>query len=30
MAKLNGGHITKGEQKVLNRQENGVSRQIER
>src|SRR5690349_6561146 len=24
MAKLNGGHITKGEQKVLNQQENAV------
>ena len=30
MAKMNGGHITKGEQKVLNQQENGVSRQIGR
>jgi Skp family chaperone for outer membrane proteins len=28
MAKQNGGHITKGEQKVLNHQENGVSREI--
>lgn len=28
MAKQNGSHITKGEQKVLNRQENGVSREI--
>ncbi len=28
MAKQNGGHITKGEQKVLNRQENQVSKQI--
>jgi len=30
MAKMNGGHITKGEQKVVNQQENGVSRQIGR
>jgi hypothetical protein len=30
MAKINGGHITKGEQKVLNQQENAVSRQIGR
>jgi hypothetical protein len=30
MAKLNGGHISKGEQKVLNQQENGVSGQIGR
>jgi hypothetical protein len=30
MARMNGGHITKGEQKVLNQQENGVSRQIGR
>ena len=30
MAKVNGGHITKGEQKVLNQQENEVSRQIGR
>jgi polyhydroxyalkanoate synthesis regulator phasin len=28
MAKQNGGHITKDEQKVLNQQENAVSRQI--
>jgi hypothetical protein len=28
MAKQNGGHITRSEQKVLNQQENGVSRQI--
>ena len=28
MAKQNGGHITKGEQAVLNQQENGVSKQI--
>jgi hypothetical protein len=28
MASQNGGHITRGEQAVLNRQENGVSRQI--
>ena len=28
MASQNGGHITKGEQKVLNQQENQVSRQI--
>ena len=28
MAKQNGGHITKPEQKVLNQQENGVSRDI--
>ncbi len=28
MAKQNGGHITKNEQKVLNQQENGVSQQI--
>jgi hypothetical protein len=28
MASQNGGHITKGEQKVLNQQENGVSNQI--
>ena len=28
MASQNGGHITKGEQAVLNRQENGVSSQI--
>ena len=28
MAKQNGGHITKGEQKVLNQQENAVSREI--
>ena len=27
MAKVNGGHITKGEQKVLNQQENAASRQ---
>jgi hypothetical protein len=30
MASLNGGHITRGEQRVLNQQENGVSRQIGR
>ena len=30
MAKINGGHITKGEQKVLNQQENAASRQIGR
>ena len=30
MAKINGGHITKGEQKALNQQENAVSRQIGR
>jgi len=28
MARQNGGHITKGEQKVLNQQENAVSREI--
>jgi hypothetical protein len=28
MASQNGGHITKGEQRVLNQQENGVSSQI--
>jgi hypothetical protein len=28
MASQNGGHITKGEQKVLNQQLNGVSKQI--
>jgi hypothetical protein len=28
MASQNGGHITKGEQRVLNKQENGVSREI--
>ena len=28
MAKQNGGHITKQEQKVLNQQENAVSREI--
>jgi len=28
MAKQNGGHITRSEQKVLNQQENAVSRQI--
>src|SRR5207244_12629969 len=28
MAKFNGGHITKTEQKALNQQENAVSRQI--
>jgi hypothetical protein len=28
MASQNGGHITRGEQRVLNQQENGVSRQI--
>jgi hypothetical protein len=28
MARQNGGHITKGEQHVLNQQENGVSQQI--
>jgi hypothetical protein len=30
MARQNGGHITKQEQRVLNRQENAVSRQIPR
>ena len=30
MAKFNSGHITKDEQKALNQQENGVSRQIGR
>ena len=30
MAKMNGGHITKGEQIVLNQQEIGVSRQFGR
>ena len=28
MASQNGGHITKGEKRVLNQQENGVSQQI--
>jgi hypothetical protein len=28
MAAQNGGHITKAEQRVLNRQENAVSRKI--
>jgi hypothetical protein len=28
MATQNGGHITKSEQKVLNQQENGISKQI--
>lgn len=28
MASQNGGHITKSEQRVLNQQENGISRQI--
>ena len=28
MAAQNGGHITKQEQRTLNQQENGVSRQI--
>lgn len=28
MAKLNGGHITKKEKKVLNQQENQISQQI--
>ena len=28
MASQNGGHITKSEQRVLNQQENGVSKQI--
>jgi len=28
MASQNGGHITKPEQRVLNRQENGISKQI--
>jgi hypothetical protein len=28
MASQNGGHITKSEQKVLNAQENGISKQI--
>ena len=30
MASQNGGHITKSEQRTLNQQENGVSRQIGR
>jgi hypothetical protein len=30
MASMNGGHITRGEQRVLNHQENWVSRQIGR
>ncbi len=30
MAGQNGGHITRGEQRLLNRQENGVSREIGR
>jgi hypothetical protein len=30
MAKFNNGHITKGEQKTLNQQENAVSGQIGR
>jgi hypothetical protein len=30
MAKFNGGHITRAEQKALNQQENAVSRQIGR
>jgi hypothetical protein len=30
MAKFNGGHVTKAEQKALNQQENAVSRQIGR
>jgi hypothetical protein len=30
MASQNGGHITRGEQRVLNQQEHHVSRQIER
>ena len=30
MASQDGGHITRGEQAVLNQQENGVSRQIGR
>ena len=30
MASQNGGHITRSEQRVLNQQENGVSRQIGR
>jgi hypothetical protein len=30
MAKINGGHITEGEQRALNRQENTVSGQIGR
>lgn len=30
MARVNGGRISKGEQKVLNQQENEVSRQIGR
>jgi Skp family chaperone for outer membrane proteins len=29
-AKANGGHITKGEQRQLNREENGVNREIKR
>ena len=28
MARQNGGHITRGEQRLLNRQENAVSREI--
>ncbi len=30
MASLNGGHITRSEQRVLNQQENAISRQIGR
>ena len=30
MASQNGGHITKSEQRVLNQQENGISKQIGR
>jgi hypothetical protein len=30
MARQNGGHITRGEQRLLNRQENAVSREIGR
>ncbi len=30
MARLDGGHITRADQRVLNRQENVVSRQIGR
>ncbi|HEY6984147.1 hypothetical protein [Reyranella sp.] len=30
LARWNGGHITRGEQHALNRQENGISRQIGR
>jgi hypothetical protein len=30
MASLDGGHITRADQRVLNRQENAISRQIGR